>query len=66
MVDRWAVFVLLQFVSASIGFLFGIYTHSWLPIMIGFLFFAIGAFGATRWGFDKWKGKQKQRKRRKH
>jgi uncharacterized membrane protein len=65
MVDRWAVFVVLQFVSAIIGFLFGLYVKSWLFIMVGFFFFAVGAFSATRWGFDKWRSKQKPRKREK-
>jgi hypothetical protein len=64
MVDRWLVFVALEFVSAAIGFAWWFVSHGKLLfLMAGFFFFALGAFAFTRWGFDKWKGKQKTRKR---
>jgi len=64
MVDRWIVFVLLQFVSAVIGFAFYLLVdHSPIFVMVALLFFTLGTFGATRWGFDKWRGKNKPRKR---
>lgn len=62
MVDRWAVFVILEFVSAVIGFFWGFYTGKSLFLWIGGFFFSLGVFAATRWGFDRWKQKQKPRK----
>jgi hypothetical protein len=66
MVDKWLVFVLLQFVSAVIGFAFWYLIdphHNTLFLMVGGFFFTLGLFGSTRWGFDKWKERQKPRKR---
>ena len=67
MVDKWLVFVGLQFVSATLWIcLFGyIVDHNFIFLMVGGLFFTLGIFGATRWGFDKWRGKNKPRKREK-
>ena len=62
MVDKWAVFVILEFVSAVIGFFWGFYTGKALFLWIGGFFFSLGVFAATRWGFDRWKQKQKPRK----
>ena len=62
MVDRWIVFVILEFVSAGIGFFWGFYRGAPVFIFIGGFFFSLGVFAATRWGFDKWKQKQKPRK----
>jgi hypothetical protein len=65
MVDRWAVFVILEFVSAAIGFIWGFTCNchqGYIFIYVGGFFFSLGVFAATRWGFDKWKQKQKPRK----
>ena len=53
MVDRWIVFVILEFVSAAIGFTWGLMTSSPLFLYVGGFFFSLGVFAATRWGFDK-------------
>ena len=65
MTDKWLVFVILQFVSAIIGFSWWWFDfhHAFIFLVVGGFFFTLGAFGATRWGFDKWRGKQKPRKR---
>jgi hypothetical protein len=62
MVDRWVIFVLLEFASAAIGFFWGFYTNTPVFLWVGGFFFSLGVFAATRWGFDKWKKKQKPRK----
>ncbi|MEO9365968.1 MULTISPECIES: hypothetical protein [Candidatus Nitrosocaldus] len=51
--DRWMVFIVSQFVSATLGFLWGVSTGNLLFIYIGGLFFAIGVFAVTRWGYDR-------------
>ena len=66
MADKWIVFVVLQFVSAFIGFAWwGLLDphHNFMFLMVGGFFFTLGVFSATRWGFDKWRGKNKPRKR---
>jgi hypothetical protein len=63
LVDRWVVFVILEFVSAALGFAWGIYARSLLFLFIGGFFFSLGVFAATRYGFDRWKAKKKSRKR---
>lgn len=62
-VDRWLVFVVLQFVSAAIGFTWGFVTHGILFIYVGGFFFSLGVLSATRWGFDKWRAKKKKARR---
>ena len=62
MVDRWIIFIILEFVSAAIGFTWGLITNTPLFLYVGGFFFSLGVFAATRWGFDKWKNKQKPRK----
>jgi hypothetical protein len=64
MVDRWLVLVVSQFVSGITGFVWGIITGGILFLYIGGFFFSLGVFAATRWGYDRWKAKQKQRQRR--
>jgi hypothetical protein len=64
LVDKWLVFVISEFVSAAIGFIWGFVTHSVLFLYIGGFFFSFGVLAATRFGYDKWKEKQKQRRRR--
>lgn len=66
MVDRWLVFVVLEYVSAIIGFAFwGFIDHHSIFLWVSGFFFVLGTFGATRWGFDKWRAKNKPRKREK-
>lgn len=66
MADRWVIFILLQFVSAILGFGFYFFVdHSTIFVMVALFFFTLGTFGATRWGFDKWRSKNKPRKREK-
>ena len=65
LVDRWLVFVILEFVSAAIGFAWGLFTHSILFLFIGGFFFSLGVFAATRLGFDRLKAKQRPRRRSK-
>ena len=66
MVDKWIVFVILQFVSAALGFGFWyLVDHNFIFLMVGGLFFTLGTFSATRLGFDKWRSKNKPRKREK-
>ncbi|MGI0026536.1 MAG: hypothetical protein ACREAD_01665 [Nitrosopumilaceae archaeon] len=65
MVDRWLIFVVLEFVSAAIGFIWGFVENAPLFMYIGGFSFSLGVFAATRWGFDKWKTKQKPRKSKK-
>jgi hypothetical protein len=66
MVDRWLVFIILEFVSAAVGFTWGLGLVGQPPvplfIYVGGFFFSLGVFAATRWGFEKWKGKQKPRR----
>ncbi|HLE34365.1 MAG TPA: hypothetical protein VI698_00595 [Nitrososphaerales archaeon] len=64
MADRWLVFVILAFVSGAIGFIWGYVAKATLFIYVGGFWFSLGVFAATRWGYDRWKGKQKQKKRR--
>ena len=61
MVDKWLVFVILEFVSATIGFVWGLVTGGILFIYVGAFFFSLGAFAATRWGFDRYRDKQKKK-----
>ena len=66
MADKWLVFVILQFVSGFIGFAWwGLVDphHHIIFLMVGGFFFTLGTFGATRWGFDRWRSKVKPRKR---
>lgn len=70
MVDRWLVFIVLEFVSAAVGFAWGLGLVAGQPpaplfIYVGGFFFSLGVFAATRWGFEKWKGKQKPRRTKK-
>ncbi|MGI0069792.1 MAG: hypothetical protein ACREA3_09850 [Nitrosotalea sp.] len=58
MVDRWVIFVILEFVSAAIGFAWGFITDSYLFLWVGGAFFTLGVFAATRWGFERWKEKK--------
>jgi hypothetical protein len=64
MIDKWLVFVISQFVSGIIGFVWGIITGGILFLYIGGFFFSLGVFAATRWGYDRWKAKQKKQQRR--
>jgi len=64
MVDRWIVFVISEFASAAIGFSWGLLTHSFIFLYIGGFFFSLGVFAVTRWGFDRWRNKQKASRRR--
>lgn len=64
MVDRWLILVITQFVSGAIGFTWGMVTGSVLFIFVGGFFFSLGVFAATRWGYDRWKGKEKGKQRR--
>jgi len=59
LVDRWLVLIFSQFVSATLGFVWGFATHSVIFIYVGGFFFSLGCFAATRWGFDRWKAKKK-------
>ncbi|GBC72732.1 hypothetical protein HRbin04_00123 [archaeon HR04] len=59
--DRWMVFIVSQFVSATLGFLWGVSTGNLLFIYIGGLFFAIGVFAVTRWGYDRFFGRKGKR-----
>jgi hypothetical protein len=61
LVDRWLVFVILEFVSAALGFFWGFFTHNPFWFWIGGFFFSLGVFAATRLGFDRWKAKHKPR-----
>jgi hypothetical protein len=63
LVDRWLIFVISEFVSAALGFLWGFYTGSVVFLWIGGFFFSLGVFAATRLGFDRWKAKQKAKQR---
>ena len=65
MVDKWLVFVILEFVSAAIGFIWGFVGNAPVFMYVGGFYFSLGVFAATRWGFDKWKTKQKPRKSKK-
>jgi hypothetical protein len=64
MVDKWLVFVLSEFISAAIAFFFAFVMRSVFFIWIGGFFFSFGVFALTRWGFDRWKNKQKAKKKR--
>ncbi len=64
MVDRWLIFVILEFVSGAIGFLWGMLTGVILFVYVGGFFFSLGVFAITRWGFDRWKEKRKKSRRR--
>lgn len=61
LVDRWLVFVVLEFVSATIGFTWGLVTGKVLFVYIGGFFFSLGVFAITRWGFDRWREKKKKK-----
>ncbi len=60
LVDKWLVFVVLEFVSAALGFAYGFMTRNVLYVYVGGFFFSLGVFALTRWGYDKWRGKQKK------
>ena len=64
MVDKWLIFVASEFISAAIGFAWGLGHNSLLFIWVGGAFFTFGVFAMTRWGFDKWKKKKDAKKRR--
>jgi hypothetical protein len=64
LVDKWLVFVILEFVSAALGFGWGLLTGGVIFLYVGGFFFSLGVFAATRWGFDKWKGKHKNKLKR--
>ncbi|TLX94783.1 MAG: hypothetical protein E6K91_05125 [Thaumarchaeota archaeon] len=64
MVDRWIVFVASEFVSAALGFSWGLIAHNFIFLYVGGFFFSLGVFSVTRWGFDRWKNKKKVRRRR--
>jgi len=64
MVDKWLVFVATEFISAAIGFIWSFLFHNYLFLWVGGFFFTLGVFAMTRWGFDRWKNKQKAKKRR--
>ena len=61
MVDRWLVFVILEFVSAAIGFTWGLITGTVLFVYVAGFFFSLGVFAITRWGFERWRAKKKKR-----
>lgn len=70
MVDKWLVFCATQFFSAALGFYWGFaarmdpHHYNFIFMYIGGFFFSLGVFAITRWGYDRWKSKQKPRKRR--
>jgi hypothetical protein len=64
LVDRWLVFVASQFVSAIIGFVWGLITGGIIFIYVGGFFFSLGVFAVTRWGYDRWKSKKKKKGRK--
>lgn len=64
LVDKWLVFVALEFVSATIGFTWGLITGGILFVYVGGFFFSLGVFALTRWGFDRWRKKKKKRTRK--
>ena len=64
MTDRWLAFCALQFVSGGLGFFWAFYTKTIIFMVVGGFFFSLGVFAITRWGYDRWKSKQKPRKRR--
>ncbi len=53
--DRWIVLVVSQFVSAILGFYWGIVTGNLIFTYIGGFFFAIGVFALTRWSYDRFR-----------
>ena len=53
--------MILEFVSAAIGFIWGMITGGVLFVYVGGFFFSLGAFAATRWGFDRWRAKRRQK-----
>lgn len=55
---------MLSFVSGAIGFIWGLITGGTLFVYVGGFWFSLGVFAATRWGYDRWKGKGKQKKRK--
>ncbi|MGB9003894.1 MAG: hypothetical protein WCC52_08825 [Nitrosotalea sp.] len=64
MVDRWLAFCGLQFVSGTLGFIWSFYTRTPVFMFVGGFFFSLGVFAITRWGYDRWKSKQKPRRRK--
>ncbi|MFZ1076612.1 MAG: hypothetical protein WAN47_04180 [Nitrosotalea sp.] len=64
MVDRWLAFCGLQFISGILGFLWSFYTRTPIFMFVGGFFFSLGVFAITRWGYDRWKSKQKPRRRK--
>ncbi|MGI0088255.1 MAG: hypothetical protein ACREBI_09920 [Nitrosotalea sp.] len=64
MVDRWLAFCVLQFVSGILGFFWSFYTRTPIFMFVGGFFFSLGVFAITRWGYDRWKSKQKPRRRK--
>ena len=53
--------MILEFVSAAIGFIWGMITGGVLFVYVGGFFFSLGVFAATRWGFDRWRTKRRQK-----
>ncbi|MDE1766531.1 MAG: hypothetical protein KGI27_09735 [Thaumarchaeota archaeon] len=70
MADKWLIFCATQFLSAAIGFYWGFaartdpHHYNFIFMYVGGFFFSLGVFAITRWGYDRWKSKQKPRKRR--
>ena len=52
---------MLEFVSAAIGFTWGLITGKVLFVYVAGFFFSLGVFALTRWGFERWRAKQKKR-----
>jgi hypothetical protein len=69
LVDRWIVLVITQFISGTIGILWGYVAGNWLFVMVGGFFFSLGIFAATMWGYNRWKAKSEKarlRQKRRH
>ncbi|HXX06081.1 MAG TPA: hypothetical protein VEJ68_04585 [Candidatus Bathyarchaeia archaeon] len=64
MTDKWLIFCITQFISAFLGFLWGFIMHTIIFMYVGGFFFSLGTFAITRWGYDRWKAKQKPRRRK--
>jgi hypothetical protein len=70
MVDKWLVFCISQFISGTLGFAWAFLMRNtphfnyMLFMWVGGFFFSLGVFAITRWGFDRWKAKQKPRRRK--
>jgi len=70
MVDKWLVFCITQFISGALGFFWGFQMRNTGPqyyltfMYVGGFFFSLGVFAITRWGYERWKAKQKPRRRK--